>query len=104
MPKKNKIDVEKEEEEYFEESLKKAEEESQKPEQNGKTPGIAGIIIGILGLFLPYFLTIIFGVIAAILGIYANQHGKRKLGIACGIIALLDLLLFLIFQVGKFPF
>lgn len=91
------------EEKLFKDNLKEAIKESKEPKKDGKIQGIIGIIIGFLGLFLPGFLTVVTGIIAVTLGSYANKHGQRKLGIACGIIALISLAYFFIIM-GDFSF
>ncbi len=87
---------EKTEKEVFEENLKEAVEEAKKPEPTGRIHGWAGIIIGIIGLFIPVFFSVFTGMTAAILGVFANKHGKKVLGIICGILAIINMLYFLI--------
>lgn len=90
--------TEKEEMEVLNENLKEAIEEAKQPDPTGKIQGIIGIIIGVLGLFLPLAIAGLFAAITATLGIYANKHGQRTLGIICGILALLGLI-FLLFSI-----
>jgi hypothetical protein len=92
------------EQEVFQENLKEAIVDAKKPNPDAKNLGIAGIIVGIIGLFVVPPINIVTGVAVAILGIYANHHKHRTLGAICGILAILNLLTFFLFGLGKFPF
>ena len=82
-----------EEQKIFEENLKEAVAEAAKPdEDNGKKLGITGIIIGAIGLILPVPLAIAAGIATGTLGTMANKKGHRKLGMACGVLAIIDFL------------
>ena len=80
------------EKEVLQENLREAIEDAKKPDPSGNTQGKMGIIIGVVGFFLPTLFQVFAGFLCGILGIYANKHGNRKLGIACGIITLVDIL------------
>lgn len=92
------------EDQILKENIKDAIAESKLPESNGKIQGYVGIVIGIIGFFVPVFFAVFTGMITAVLGIYSNKHGQRKLGIICGILALLNLMSFFVLSVAKFPF
>jgi len=85
------------------EDMQQAATDEHEPEPDGKKYGIPGIAVGIIGLFLPLFLPALAGVAAATLGVLANKFGARGWGIACGIIALVDMAGFLLF-VGQFNY
>lgn len=70
--------------------------EASQPEQDGKAQGILGIALGIAGLFSPVLIAIFLGALCAILGAYANRQGRCNLGIACGVLAIMNLLSLLI--------
>ncbi|MGV8168886.1 MAG: hypothetical protein ACP5N3_02415 [Candidatus Nanoarchaeia archaeon] len=101
---KEEAEIEKIEQEVFQENLKDAIIEAKKPDPNAKDIGITGIIIGAIGLFTPPPINVVTGVFAAILGVYANHHKRRTLGIICGILAILNLLSYLLLSLGRFPF
>jgi hypothetical protein len=88
----------------FNEITDEAVKESNEPENDGKAQGIIGIIIGVVGLFSPFFLPVIAGIFSAIFGVYTNRKGNRSLGIACGVLSLINLLIFFIFTIGPFKF
>ena len=83
---------EKEEQEVFNEFLNEAQEDSKQTESTGVSQGVAGIIIGIIGFFMPFGVQMIFATIGALLAIYANRHGQRRLAIPTAILATLNFL------------
>ena len=101
MGKRPKKDMRKVEDEVFKENLKDAVKEAKLPEPTGKNAGIAGIIIGILGLFLPIYWGALAGFVAATCAVVANHRGDRAWGVAAGICAVADLAFFFIFMAGQ---
>lgn len=95
----------KKEKEVFNEFLEEAEEEAKQPERKAKNEGVAGILVGVIGLAvgLTFSTTIqlILGALGAGLAVYANHHKEHKLAIPGAILALLNLGLSL---VGAIPF
>ncbi|MEM4703226.1 MAG: hypothetical protein QXP53_01965 [Candidatus Pacearchaeota archaeon] len=89
------------EKEVFKQNLKEAIEEAKKPKPGGASYGIAGVVIGVIGLFLPWIFSILVGFVAIILGLYSIHSGKKTLGIICIILGMIDAI-FLFFGILRF--
>ena len=82
-----------EEEELYEDFLKEAEEdviEEQKHPVSGKKQGVLGILVGLVGLFMPVGFQLVFAATGAILAVFAHKHGASKLAIPAALLAIFN--------------
>jgi hypothetical protein len=82
----------KKEEKVFSEILEEAKEDAKKPDPKGIWFGIIGILLGLIGMFIPVGLAWIRMLLFPFVGlcaVFANKYGSRVTGIICGVMAIL---------------